>query len=246
MEIEAWPFLVGRNRNLGYMPIVSPPFLSERGLSMLLAEAAGGDESGPGDATYRESRGSEGGDISLIFRVVRAKARDYDLGGDEALKDRGGRSIRLIEGFVVRGRKKTLQITHGDLQMAHNLVKEAYRKFWDADDTFKEIASLPVSLPTESYSGEQVQLVREKPLKIPPPSFLNVRLVIVVLMALIALILLIPGGIIIYRMITPLPPPDPILSTFCRDLQKANANSYKDAYHQLSSGIRPSDRKSVV
>lgn len=238
MKIEAWPFLVGRNRNLGYQTIVSPQFLSERGLSMLLAEAAGGDDSGPDDAIYREVRGSQVGDLSLIFRVVRAKAQDYDIGGDEALKDQGGRPIRLIEGFVVRERANRIKVTHGDLQTAHNLVKEAYRKFWDADDTFKEVASLPIDLSTESHSSEQVQLIREKPLELRPHPFLNVRSVAVVL---IALILLITGGIVIYRIISPAPPPplDPVLNTFCGDLQKANANGYIDAYHQLSSRIQP-------
>jgi hypothetical protein len=234
MKIEAWPFLVGRNRTLGYQTIVSPQFLSEEGLSMLLAEAAGGDESGPENAIYREILRSKGEDFSLIFRVVRAKARDYELGGDEALKDRGGRSIRLIEGFVVRGRKRTLQVTYSDLQTVHNLVKEAYRKFWDANDTFKEIASRPVSLPTENHSSEQVQLIKEKPLDLRPP--LNVRRL--VLVALIALILLITGGIVILNNVPPPLSPDQLLSTFCSDLQMAKPD-YSDAYNQLSSGIQP-------
>src|ERR1700730_13969924 len=157
MTIKAWPFLVGLNNKLGYQTIVCPRFLSEAGLGLLLAETAGGDDSGPDSATRREILGSTVGDISLVFRVIKAKARDYGLGGDEVLLDRSGRSIHLIEGFVVQGRKSVLQVSPYDLQLAHELVKGVYHDFWQAQTTFEEISLPPFELPAEDRGARQLQ-----------------------------------------------------------------------------------------
>lgn len=170
MTIKAWPFLVGRNRNLGYQTIVSPSFLSERGMSMLLAEAAGGDDSGSNEALYREISGSSVGDISLVFRVVKATPQDYRLGKGEILRDSSGRPIRLIEGFVMQGHHPMINVTQEDLQTAHELVKEAYHVFWQADNAFKVSPSLPFNLLRENDPGNRVRLIYDVPLFLGPSS----------------------------------------------------------------------------
>ena len=43
MSIEAWPFLVSRNRYLDYRTVVAPKFICEAGISNLLARVADGD-----------------------------------------------------------------------------------------------------------------------------------------------------------------------------------------------------------
>jgi hypothetical protein len=168
MILEAWPFLIGRNKTLDYQPVISPHFLSENRLSFLLAQAASGVESGPDSATYREIHGTKVGDLSLIFRVIQPKAGDYSLGGDEILVDEGSRPIRLIEGIVILGRlNRTTDffITRSDLQTAHELVKTAYHEFWLTQvGYFDERVSQPFSLGQASDSEKAVKLAFEKPL----------------------------------------------------------------------------------
>lgn len=164
MTITAWPFLIGRNTNLGYQTIVCPAFIAEAGLSQFLAETAGGEESAPFSATSRAILGSPVGTFRLIFRVIKARAGDFDLTGDELLRDRSGRSIRLIEGIVIPGFEKIPTITSHDLQVAHDLVKDAYRKFWLTEKMFPEQASLPFSLPTGESEKQPLSLIEVDPL----------------------------------------------------------------------------------
>lgn len=233
MTIQAWPFLVGRNKNLDYQTIVSPQFLTERGLSILLAEAAGGDENGPDEAYYREIHSSEVGDLSLIFRVIRAKAADYDLGGSEILRDKVGRPIRLIEGFVVQGgaRKMKEEVIMPDtFEVAHNMVKGAYRKFWHEEDSFVERSSLPFRLPVGSYTARPVELKVQEPFNLPaPPTNIAALLKKKRVIFAICLVLLIIGGIVIYINISPTP--SKAISAFCDGLMKAD---YNEAIDQLT------------
>ncbi len=172
MSIAAWPFLVGRNRTLGYQVVVSPQFLSVSALSYLLTQIAGGDESPPAGATAREIHIRGAGKISVIFRVVKPQAQEYDVGDTDVLRDAGGRPIRLIEGFVVQGGIKQLKkiiLTQEDLQMVHDQVKEAYRAFWSADEIVSEWASMPFDLKTPTSADDQITLQVETPLEVPRP-----------------------------------------------------------------------------
>jgi sRNA-binding regulator protein Hfq len=158
MKIEVWPFLVGRNRTLGYRSIMSPPFLFEAGVSTLLAEATGGRDSEPDTVTFREIQGSPVGNISLFFRIGPAKGQAYGMEDAEILKDEGGRAIRLIEGFALRGRIQAIDnfvVTHKDFYVTHEAVKHAYHEFWyTTDDSFPEKTSWPFTLFPEDPTNE--------------------------------------------------------------------------------------------
>src|SRR5256885_1910542 len=106
MSVTAWPFLVGRTRNQGYQVVVSPSFLPEHSLTYILAQAAGGRDTPPGHVVYREIHGTKIGTISIIFCVIRAQKKDYDIDRDGGIKDISGRDILLIEGIVIKGKIK--------------------------------------------------------------------------------------------------------------------------------------------
>ena len=104
MSVQAWPFLIGRSETQGYSVLVSPHFITAQRQSSLLAKAAVGDESAPKTATYREIHSDVLGNISIVFRIIKATGQYYDIVNEEILKDEGGRPIQLMEGFVVNGR----------------------------------------------------------------------------------------------------------------------------------------------
>jgi outer membrane protein assembly factor BamB len=149
MNVIAWPFLIGRNKTLGYQVVVSPDFLSKNALSYLLPQVAGGDDSPDGHATLREIHGTQIGDISVIFRIIRPRAQDYGLRGTDLLRDRDGRPIRLIEGIVIKGEWKetnNVVLLQEYFQNVHNQLKEAFRIFWKATQEFPERVSQPFDL----------------------------------------------------------------------------------------------------
>lgn len=76
MTVEAWPFLIGRNKTLGYQTIVCPAFLLDAGFAQYLAEAAGGEVSTPESAYSRTILGSPAGSLLLVFRVLKAHGQD--------------------------------------------------------------------------------------------------------------------------------------------------------------------------
>ncbi len=173
MSTAAWPFLVGRNQTLGYQVVVSPQFMSEMAASYILAQVTGGDESPPGSVMAREIRIRGVGKISVIFRVVRPQAEEYDVGGTDVLRDVGGRPIRLFEGLVVQNgleQIKEITLTEEDLQMAHDQVKEAYRLFWSADESFTERESVPFNLKAPASAHDQLLLKVDNPLEVSRPS----------------------------------------------------------------------------
>ncbi len=131
MITEAWAFLVSRNRYLDYTTIVAPDFMCQAKATKLLANAAIGELTGFDRVLYREIHQSHLGDLTLIFRILKATATLLEPEAEEAvLKDAFGREIHLIEGIVLRG-IEPIQITLEDLEKAHQQAKQAYRQFWN-------------------------------------------------------------------------------------------------------------------
>jgi len=169
MNIEAWPFLVGRNKVLSYQTVVSPQFLSEHALSNVLEYAVVKADNPPGSATLREIQGTSIGNISLIIRTYRPHAQDVGLEGTDLLTDRVGRLIPLAEGLAVHDVDQTEDIilTEEDLQIAHDFVIQAYRMFWGEDKYFPEQVSQPFNLHTPTNASDRIILNVVPPLVIP-------------------------------------------------------------------------------
>src|SRR5579859_7459213 len=167
MGIMAWPFLIGCNRFLGYQVVMAPQILVENSLSYLLTQASGGPDSPPLSATFCEIRGTEIGTISVIFRVIRPQAKDYELEGFD-LRDKVGRPIRLIEGMVIIGSYREIDditLTQEDFLFVHQHVKDAYRAFWEATNNFPEWTSQPFELTAKTNVDEQITLKTKTPLE---------------------------------------------------------------------------------
>jgi hypothetical protein len=99
---QAWPYAVARGKTSGYQTIVVPSFLADAGLANLLEYATVGGNGEPDVATVRDVLGGTSGPLSVVYRVVVARAARYALGGEEPLCDRAGRIIRVFEGLVLQ------------------------------------------------------------------------------------------------------------------------------------------------
>lgn len=138
MTIQAYPFLVSRNRSLDYRTVVAPSVFINEGISNLLARAAGGNLTLPGYAIRREIRGTTLGDFTLVFHVIEANQKDiYPDTEDEALIDPFGREIVFIEGVVFKGSPDEIIVTKELFDFIHKHVLDSYRSFWEDTNLFE-------------------------------------------------------------------------------------------------------------
>jgi WD40 repeat protein len=130
-EIQVWRFLVSRNQYLDYRTVVAPDFMCQANIASLLAKTAEGDPTNDDCAYYREIHGSKVGDLTIIYRVSEAQAKDINAETEGVLKDSFGREIYFIEGIVVKGIQTSLSITIENLECNHHQLIDDYREFWE-------------------------------------------------------------------------------------------------------------------
>lgn len=130
-EIKAWRFLVSRNQFLDYRTVVAPDFMCQANIASLLAKSAEGDPTNDDSVYYREIHGSKVGDLTIIYRVKEAQARDINPEIDGALKDSFGREIYFIEGLVIKGINPSIPVTVDVLELNHQTLINDYRDFWE-------------------------------------------------------------------------------------------------------------------
>lgn len=130
-EVQAWRFLVSRNQFLDYRAVVAPDFMCQVNIASLLAKTAEGDPTSDDLAYYREIYGSKSGDLTIIYRVCEAKAKEINDDAEGILKDSFGREIYLIEGIVLRGIHASPAITIESLDFNHKQLVDDYRDFWE-------------------------------------------------------------------------------------------------------------------
>ncbi len=167
MSDKVWPFLVSRNKNLGYRTVVAPDFLVSEKMHMLLAEVAGGELTREGFAIYREVHGSPFGELTLVFRVVRADKRFLGDEEEGVLRDYHGRPIDFIEGVVLlQAPVSDLVFTDNLFLKAHTQLEKPYQEFWkDETSLFTVQPSEAISL---AHEGKALALLEESPFNISP------------------------------------------------------------------------------
>lgn len=153
-EVEAWRFLVSRNQFLDYRTVVAPDFMCQANSASLLAKTAEGDPISEDQAYYREIHGSKSGDLTIIYRIREAQARDVNDDAEGILKDSFGREIYLIEGVVLKGIQASLAITIENLESNHQRLAEDYRVFWE---WVSPQPSIPSEMITLELTGKPLQ-----------------------------------------------------------------------------------------
>jgi WD40 repeat protein len=130
-KVQAWRFLVSRNQYLDYRTVVAPDFMCQVNIASLLAKTAEGDPLSEDQAYYREIHGSKCGDLTIVYQIRGAQARDVNETAEGILKDSFGREIYLVEGVLLRGIQASIVLTNNDLHSSHERLVEDYCKFWE-------------------------------------------------------------------------------------------------------------------
>ncbi|MCL1468120.1 WD40 repeat domain-containing protein [Argonema galeatum] len=149
-NLDGWPFLVSCNRYLDYRTIVAPDFMCEIGDTKILANTAGGNVTAENVAFYREIHKSKVGKFTLVFRVIETTLEDMGIEGSGVLKDSFGREILLLEGIVIKGLIPDVIVTKNALEIAHGMLIQPYREFWECTRSEPATPSVCFSLPQDS------------------------------------------------------------------------------------------------
>lgn len=75
--------------------------------------------------------------LSVVYRVVVARAGRYGLGDDSPLRDQAGRLIRVFEGLVLRipsDHVASLGLTVSDLDRVTDVSVPAFCRLWTAQE----------------------------------------------------------------------------------------------------------------
>ena len=155
MIMQAWPFLISRNKVLDYRTVVAPDFMRENQTAPLLAKSAGGTFTEPNTAVLSTIPNAK---VTLVFRVLTARAQylaKYENKEDDTLRDSDGRPIKLIEGIVLRGLNREISITADIFDEVHRQLQNDFQRFWeetplDTSIKFSYSFQLEISKTTES------------------------------------------------------------------------------------------------
>jgi Fibronectin type III domain len=146
----AWPFLLAASRTSAYRLVVAPDFMATSRASLAALRAAPDHLTGTVSTVAVRDVDGPDGPFRVVYRVAGDRMRDFGLGGDEPVTDRSGRRIDVFEGLVCHpdpDRETWPAIGWSDLERAHDLVREDYRRFWSADGRVRATrsASFPVT-----------------------------------------------------------------------------------------------------
>lgn len=175
LKVKAWPFLVSRNSQLDYWPLVVPPSFLAKPLPSTLAKAVTVNQTPtpPDCAIYREIHNLPDGDVTLVFRVLQAERSFVDLPGTDLLRDQSRRPIKIFEGIALEGLIPHIMITKKDFQIIHESIKPVYKDFWTAGDKRPPLKSLPFFfLSSDSATSACLALLVKAPLVMQPESVL--------------------------------------------------------------------------
>lgn len=154
-RIQAWPFLVSRNKTVDYRTVVAPDFMIDARAAGLLANKTSGDLSErPRNKLIDTSLGL----LTLAYRVVPATEQGM------AYLDEYGRPILWIEGVVLKGDFSGHAIPLETLQKIHtNLVRD-YQEFWNiAHPIVKRSSAMDLSLENSNIMSDDSSSHRSEP-----------------------------------------------------------------------------------
>jgi hypothetical protein len=150
-----WAFLVARGRELGYQLLLAPDFLLAGRDAALLMDVVRGEVPASEPPVLTELAGTASGPVGVVYRTLRATARDLD-GADrpaEPLLDRAGRPLVLTYGFVCRAGRVTGP-DEDDLRVARDAALATYRRFLAAEESFLTRMSYPYALRSTVSGGQ--------------------------------------------------------------------------------------------
>ena len=152
-----WPFLLTKGRTVGPRMVLAPPFVIDHNLTGLLMDACALPEELHDRVAYREVLGSDVGNFTIVYRVIRANADLIGKASSGVLLDDSSRPVDLTEGILCLCDKIDGLVPPWLLDQMQIAAEKAFRSFWEADDPYATTAaSQPLTVPTWASSSTPI------------------------------------------------------------------------------------------
>lgn len=130
--MKIWPFLITRNKSLGYQLVVAPDFLVDAKTASVLLYVTEGELSAEVEAYSRQIEDAQiGKTTTIVYRVTQAMDESGLL-----LKDGYGRHITQTIGIVLPEQISSNTVPRQIFDEVLPLIQKPLRQFWQAETTF--------------------------------------------------------------------------------------------------------------
>lgn len=146
--MRIWPFLITRNKSLGYQVVVAPDFLVDARKTSVLLYVTEGDLSEKSEAYVRQITDEQQNQTSTVVYRIRNAIDDRG----ELRRDGFGRSITETIGLVLPEKLSSSTMSMLILDHVSQVLEESIQQFWQTDTQFPVLRApaLEMSLQTDS------------------------------------------------------------------------------------------------
>lgn len=147
MKIKAWPFLIGKNRQVGYRPVVVPDILYAANIPGRLDELRSNQLIEKPICKVIQIQAI--GTVTVIYRVV------YKTDSDRLYTDLQNRPILWSEGLLIEGNFADLELPPGVFQFLHQQLDAIAAKFYSDGQDAKTINAPPFEIELSARQVEE-------------------------------------------------------------------------------------------
>lgn len=154
--MNIWPFLITRNKSLGYQLVVAPDFLVKAKMTGVLLYVTEGSLSEESEIYSRQVIDDQNDKtMTIVYRVTNATDDNGKL-----LLDGFGRSINQTIGFVQPEQITSSTIPMSILEQVFHTLQEPMQQFWEEDTEFSPVMASAMEWPTNTATTPYYKLIR--------------------------------------------------------------------------------------
>lgn len=157
--MKIWPFLITRNKSLGYQVVVAPDFLVDARKTGVLLYVTEGDLSEESEAYVRQIIDEQQNQTGTVVYRIRNAIDDRG----EMRRDGFGRSITETIGLVLPEKLSSSTISMLILDHVSQILEESIQQFWQADNQFPVLRATAQELSLQIDSPACYTLINLNP-----------------------------------------------------------------------------------
>lgn len=157
--MKIWPFLITRNKSLGYQVVVAPDFLVDARKTGVLLYVTEGNLSEKSEAYVRQIIDEQQNETGTVVYRIRNAIDDKG----ELRRDGFGRSITEIIGLVLPEKLSSSTISMLVLDHISQILEESIQQFWQADTHFPVLRASALEMSPQIDNPAHYTLINLNP-----------------------------------------------------------------------------------
>lgn len=157
--MKIWPFLITKNKSLGYQVVVAPDFLVDARKAGILLYVTEGDLSEKSEAYVRQIIDRQRNQtVTVVYRIRNAINDRGDI-----RKDGFGRSVTETIGAILPEELPSRTIPMPVLERVFQTLDESIQQFWRAEAPFPAVKASALDWPLQNASAPYYTLINLSP-----------------------------------------------------------------------------------